>query len=104
MNTSTVENEQTVVAANAPKAATKARVAPQKPRVATSKDKSGKKATTAKKGAKPPKKPGKPKAEATREGSKTEKILDLLKRPDGVTLSDLMKAKPLCPGPARWNF
>jgi hypothetical protein len=95
MITSTIENEQTAqatAATNSPKAATKARVAPRKPRVAASKAKSGKKATPAKNGAKSPTKAAKPKAEGAREGSKTEKILDLLKQPDGVTLKDLMKA------------
>jgi hypothetical protein len=44
--------------------------------------------------AKAPKKitPAKPKAEGVREGSKTAKVLDLLKRPGGASLKELMKA------------
>jgi Protein of unknown function (DUF3489) len=79
-----------------PKATTKASVAPRKPRVASHKAKSGKKATSAKKGATAAKgaktaKTAK-KASGARQGSKTEKILDLLKRPGGVTTKELLKA------------
>ncbi len=51
------------------------------------------KATPAKKGHKAPKaaKQAKPAASA-REGSKTAKVLDLLKRPGGATAKELMKA------------
>ena len=43
--------------------------------------------------AKPPRKaPPSKKAATARHGSKTAKILDLLKRPGGVTLKELMKA------------
>jgi DNA-binding IclR family transcriptional regulator len=35
---------------------------------------------------------GSKKADVARDGSKAAKILDLLKRPDGATLKDLMKA------------
>jgi hypothetical protein len=85
--------------AQEPKASKKATVAPRKPRVAPAKGKSGKKTTSAKKGAKAPKKGTSAKAEGVtsakaegvREGSKTGKILDLLKRPDGATLQELMK-------------
>jgi uncharacterized protein DUF3489 len=68
----------------------KANVRAQKPRVAPAKGKSGNKATSATKRAKAPKtaKPGK----TAREGSKTAKVLDLLKRPGGATLKELMKA------------
>jgi len=53
----------------------------------------GRKATPAKKGHKAPKaaKQAKPAASA-REGSKTAKVLDLLKRPGGATAKELMKA------------
>jgi hypothetical protein len=77
--------------ANEPKATTKATVAPRKPRVAPSKSKSGKKTTPAKKGARAPKKAKPAKAEGARENSKTAKVLDLLKRPDGATLQELVK-------------
>src|SRR5260370_34769805 len=70
-----------------PKPTKKARVAPQRAHVATKKGKSGKKATPARK---PPK--GKKKASTARDGSKTAKVLDLLKRSDGATLKELMKA------------
>ena len=70
-----------------PKAAKKARVAPQGAHVAKKKGKSAKKATPAKKAPKVAKK-----AKPAREGSKTNKVLDLLKRPGGVTAKELMKA------------
>jgi uncharacterized protein DUF3489 len=72
------------------KAAKMPNAAPRKPRVAPGKAKSGKKANQGKKapkGAKSAKKKAGP-----REGNKTEKVLDLLKRPDGATLAELMKA------------
>ena len=75
-----------------PKATQKAHVGARKPHVAPSKAKSGKKATPAKKSAKAPKKAKSAKAEGAREGSKTAKVLDLLKRPGGATLKELMKA------------
>ena len=70
----------------------KAKTAPQKPRVAPSKGGSGKRATPAKKAPKAPKKPAAAKPDDAREGSKTAKVLDLLKRPDGGTLKEIMKA------------
>ena len=51
-----------------------------------------KKASPAKKASKAPKQATPAKAEGVREGSKTEKVLDLLKRPDGATAKELMKA------------
>ncbi|HYW48246.1 MAG TPA: tyrosine-type recombinase/integrase [Bryobacteraceae bacterium] len=76
-----------------PKASKKPAVAPRKPRVAPAKAKSGKKATPAKKAPKGQKvaKPAKAPASA-REGTKTAKVLDLLKRPGGATAKELMKA------------
>jgi hypothetical protein len=61
--------------------------------VAPAKAKSSKKATPPKKAAKGAKKAkhAKPAAGA-RQGSKTAKVLDLLKRPGGATLKELMKA------------
>jgi hypothetical protein len=92
LNTENQESTPATAPASEPKATKKANVAPRKPRVAPSKGKSGKKATLAKKAAKAAKKAKSAKTEgAAREGSKTEKILDLLKRPDGATLQELMK-------------
>jgi hypothetical protein len=68
------------------------KAAPQKPRVAPAKARSGKKATPTKKTPKAPKKPAAAKTEGAREGSKTAKVLDLLKRSDGATLKEIMKA------------
>ncbi len=61
-------------------ARTKARVAKGRVPVAASKGEPARKATPAKK------------APPARHGSKTAKILDLLKRPGGVTLKELVKA------------
>jgi hypothetical protein len=61
--------------------------ATKKARVAPKKGKSPKKATSPKKAPK-----GQKKASAARDSSKTAKILDLLKRPGGVTAKELMKA------------
>jgi len=58
----------------------KASVAKRRAHVAPSKTKPGRNATRAKKAA------------TARNGTKTAKILDLLKRPGGVTLRELMKA------------
>jgi hypothetical protein len=70
-----------------PKAAKKARVAPKGAHVAKKTAKSGKKASPPKKAPKAAKK-----AKPAREGSKTNKVLELLKRPSGVTSKELMKA------------
>ena len=82
------ENATAATAATSeqPKANRKARVAPRGAHVAPKKGKSAKKASPAKKAPK-----GK-KASSARDGSKTAKVLDLLKRPDGATLKELMKA------------
>ena len=69
-----------------PKAAKKANRAPQGAHVAKKKGKSGKKATPAKKAPK-----GAKKATGARVGSKTNQVLELLKRPGGVTAKELMK-------------
>ncbi len=101
MNTSTVEetgSAQALAASEKPKPTTKARVAPQGAHVAKKKAKSAKKATPAKKATKTGAKPkgARPdkavKEKGAREGSKTNQILDLLKRPGGVTAKELMKA------------
>jgi hypothetical protein len=67
-----------------PKANKKARVAPLGAHVAPKKGKSPKKASPTKKAPK-----GAKKAAGARDGSKTAKVLDLLKRPGGVTAKDL---------------
>ena len=87
------ESAQATAPASEPKATTKASAAPRKPRVATSKGKSAKKASPVKKGAKGAKRPTVAKeATGARQGSKTEKVLDLLKQAGGATLKELMKA------------
>jgi len=68
------------------KATKKARVVPHRADVATKKAKSAKKTTPAKKAPK-----GAKKATRARDGSKTTKILDLLKLPGGTTAAELMK-------------
>jgi len=59
-------------------------VAPQTPDVAPEPAPSKKKATRAKKAPKPA-----PKAKGSREGSKTNMVLDLVKRPGGVSAKEL---------------
>ncbi len=76
--TTSIPKEQEKIAP--PKATTKPRVAKRPAHAAPSKANPARKASSAKKAA-----PARP-------GSKTAKILDLLKRPDGVTLKELMKA------------
>jgi hypothetical protein len=73
------------------KATTKPRVGARRAHVATPKPKPGKKATPAKKAPK-----GRTKANAAkpgaRSGSKTAKVLDLLRRPGGASAKELLKA------------
>ena len=83
MNTATEDTET----AEKPKATKKARVGAQGAHVAPKKGKAAKKASPAKKTPKAAKRAG-----ATRDGSKAASILDLLKRPDGATLAELMKS------------
>ena len=68
-----------------PKATKTKRTAPQRAHVAPKKGKSPKKATPTKKA------PKAKKAAKVREGSKTDQVLELLKRPGGVTAKELMK-------------
>jgi hypothetical protein len=81
-----------------PKATKKAIRAPRRADVAKKKGKAGNKAAPAKKTPKTATRPkgarwGKAaKEKAVREGSKTETILGLLKRPGGVTAQELVKA------------
>jgi Protein of unknown function (DUF3489) len=70
-----------------PKVNKKARVARQGAHVAPKKAKSGKKASPGKKTPKAAKK-----VAGARVGSKTAKVLELLNRPNGATLKELMKA------------
>src|SRR5258708_6489256 len=70
-----------------PKATKKPRVAARRAHVTPKKAKSAKKAIPAKKAPN-----GHKKAGAARDGSKAAKILDLLKRADGASLKELMKA------------
>jgi Protein of unknown function (DUF3489) len=100
MTTSTAETQETALA-SVPKATTKPRARAQKPRVAPSKGKSGKKTTPAKKSTKAPKKAEAAKAEGVREGTKTEKVLELLKRPGGTTMRELMKVTGWLPHSVR---
>jgi hypothetical protein len=72
--------------AEKPKATKKARVGAQGAHVAPKKGKAAKKTRPAKDARKPAKEKG------TRDGSKATQVLDLLKRPDGATLAELMKA------------
>jgi hypothetical protein len=90
--TSITEQTSTPAAASAQtKATKKPHVAPRRAHVATPKPKAGKKAA-------PPKKAptGRTKAEVAkpgaRSGSKTAKVLDLLRRPGGASAKELLKA------------
>jgi hypothetical protein len=85
MNTAIAE-ETAPATSDQPKAAKKARVAKRGAHVAPKKGKATKKPSPATKAPKSQKKP------SGRDGSKTAKVLDLLKRTDGVTLKELMKA------------
>lgn len=77
--------------AEAPKATKKASAGARRAHVAPKKGQSGKRASSAKKTPKATKKANIEKG-AGRDGSKTAKVLDLLKRPGGVTAKELMKA------------
>jgi hypothetical protein len=86
-------NQPAAATVQPPKATKRAHVAPHKRRVAPGKPKSGKKASSAAQRPKNQKatKQAKPAAGA-REGSKAAKVLGLLRRPDGASLKELMKA------------
>ena len=83
-NTQHIETAEASVAAEKPTKT--ARVGKKGANVAPRKAKSGKKASPAKKG------PKGQKARAARDGSKTAKVLELLRKPGGVTAKELMKA------------
>jgi hypothetical protein len=102
MITTTTEETGTApatTAGEAPKPSKKASVAKRARHLAPAKAKSGKKATSAKKAPKSAKKAKVAKAAKpeARDGSKTARILDLLKRPEGVTAKELMKATDWLP-------
>ena len=96
MNGIPVETANTPAAAPAeqPKLPPKPRVAAHRAHVAPSKARSRHKATPAKKATKAAKSAKAPKKKATvaHKGSKTAQVLDLLKRSDGASLKELMKA------------
>ena len=90
MKTSTVEEQRNVQPQSPPqepKPPQKAAVAAKKGHAAASRARSARRPSSAKRGAKPRRKAGN-----ARPGSKTAKILDLLKRPGGATLKELRKA------------
>jgi hypothetical protein len=80
---------------------TKARVASRRANVAPAKAKSARKATPPKTAPKRRAKPEVAKPKAARGGSKTAKILNLLKRPGGATSKELMKATGWLPHSVR---
>jgi len=86
MNTA-IEETTAIQAAEKPKATKKASVGQKRAHVAPAKGKAAKKAKATKKAPKAAKKEG-----GARDGSKAATVLDLLKRPDGATLAELMKA------------
>ena len=87
MITAEAETATATATTEKPKATKKPRVGAQLAHVGAAKGKVAKKATSTKKAPK-----GAKKASASREGSKSAKVLDLLNRPDGATLAELMKA------------
>ena len=94
MTTPNTEEQATQAVAGTalePKRPRKANTAPRTPRVAPAKATSAKK-TTPKERANRQKRAKPPKPAAARQGSKTAKVLDLLIRPNGATLKELMKA------------
>ena len=84
MNTAIEETGTAQAAAEKPKASKKGSVGQKRAHVGPAK---GKAAKTTKKAPKAAKKAGE-----AREGSKAATVFDLLKRPDGATLAELMKA------------
>src|SRR5712691_8013140 len=91
----------TTASSKKPKPNKKARVAPRRAHVAPAKAKSARNATPAKKAPKGRTKREVAKPKVVRDGSKTAKILDLLKRPGGATSKELMKATGWLPHSVR---
>jgi Protein of unknown function (DUF3489) len=83
------------------KAKKKARVAPRRATVAPVRTKSAGRATFPKKAPKGRTKLQVPKPKIARDGSKSAKMLDLLKRPGGATSQELMKATGWLPHSVR---
>jgi hypothetical protein len=83
------------------KAKKKARVAPRRANIAPVKAKSDRNATSAKKTPKRRAQPAAAKSTVARNGSKTAKLLDLLKRPGGATSQELTKATGWLPHSVR---
>lgn len=82
-----IEETAAQAAAEKPKASKKASVGQKRAHLAPAKGKAAKKAKSPKKAPKAAIKAG-----AARDGSKAAKVLDLLKRAEGATLAELMKA------------
>jgi uncharacterized protein DUF3489 len=93
MTTSNTEDTGTAPATatgDQPKPTKKARVAPRRAHVAPAKAKSAHKATKRKPGKRAPK--GRQKAAPAREGTKTAKVLAMLRQTKGATLKELVRA------------
>jgi uncharacterized protein DUF3489 len=82
-----ITEEVATTPAEKPRASQKARVGAQRGHVTPKKTKSQPKAKTSKKAPKAPNK-----TEGGRDGSKAAKVLELLKRPEGVSMKELLKA------------
>jgi len=89
MATLTTEESGTgqAIGAAKPKAGKKARIAPNRAHVAPKSAKAAPKTKVPRKAPKAAKKAG-----SARDGSKAAKIIDLLKRPNGATVAEIMKA------------
>lgn len=83
--------KQAKAKSKASKPTKKASVAQKGAKGAPKKEKPAKRASPAKKTPKAAKQPAAKRAKASRSGSKTANILDLLKRPGGATLAELME-------------
>ena len=94
MTTSTMANREPAqaTATEKPQPPKTAKVAAPKPHVRPTKAKSANKTTPAKKGAKAAHKAVAATPDRVRQGSKTAKVLELVKRSGGATLKHLMKA------------
>ena len=89
-NTEETGTAPATAAAEEPKPTKMARVAPRRTHVAPRKAKSANKANKGKPGNRKPK--GRQQAAPAREGTKTAKVLTMLRQTKGATLKELMKA------------